>query len=430
MPSTNALFSYMRCRQQIFLAFTYVALILSGCSPSSVAGSAAALEHPKTNSAEDFLKWSMDRYKALKSFKAHVTWSASAAGYPSQIELRDISYIAPNVFQTKTSMPAGMKMTAVSDGTDMVEYTEGAMKQAMQYPAPESLAETNSMLTTDSLFCGTPLYKFFGGSDDFDQLVDSSKGNVTFGQEVALPSGAKAKTVKFYAAGPMYGNTQMQIDETNGTVYSITYDSAPVLEQLKTAKLPDQAKQRRIPLSATTTETYSNIVLNPTLSKTDFVVKAPEGTSFLKGESDQSSPVAIGSAVPDFQVIALKDNRTVSLHSLRGKVVLVDIWATWCGPCKMAMPHNEDLYKELKNKGFEVMAISDEDESKIQSFVSQNGYTMPFYRDPEGKVGRQFQVNAIPTTLIVDRNGKLSSYLVGYREESEIRHELAKAGLR
>ena len=108
---------------------------------------------------------------------------------------------------------------------------------------------------------------------------------------------------------------------------------------------------------------------------------------------------------------------------------MIDIWATWCGPCKLALPHNEALYKQFNGKDFALMAISDEEQDTIESFVKKSGYTLPFYRDPESKVGRQFQASAIPTTVIIDREGKLPSYLVGYREESDIRAALKKAGL-
>src|SRR2546423_9396583 len=87
------------------------------------------------------------------------------------------------------------------------------------------------------MFCGSLLYKFFGGGSRVSDLADESKGPITDGGEQTLPGGGKGKLVKFYATG-MYGNASALIDEKTGLVQSITYDSAPLLEKMKGMGMP------------------------------------------------------------------------------------------------------------------------------------------------------------------------------------------------
>src|SRR5437762_2045555 len=87
--------------------------------------------------------------------------------------------------------------------------------------------------------------------------------------------------------------------------------------------------------------------------------------------AEPSTGLTLGAPAADFEVTSLATGQPVRLSSLRGKVVLVDFWATWCKPCRMEFPHEEALYKELKKNGLEIMAISSEDASKITSFAKK-----------------------------------------------------------
>lgn len=144
---------------------------------------------------------------------------------------------------------------------------------------------------------------------------------------------------------------------------------------------------------------------------------------------DDQPPVPIGSALPDFQVASLTNSSTSHLSDYKGKVVLIDFWATWCGPCVESLPHNEALHKELASKGLQVMAISNEDAGTVRTFMSEQKYTMPTFIDVGGSACEQLHVSAYPTLMIVDRSGKLAYFTVGETEESELRDELKKLGI-
>jgi len=116
----------------------------------------------------------------------------------------------------------------------------------------------------------------------------------------------------------------------------------------------------------------------------------------------------------DFTLEAL-DGSKVSLSSLKGKVVLLSFWATWCGPCKQEMPAMEKLYQKLKGKGFEVLAVDMmEDKATVAAFVKTSGYTFPVLLDSTGEVGGgPYAARAIPTNYVVDKGGRLVGRKIG-----------------
>ena len=136
----------------------------------------------------------------------------------------------------------------------------------------------------------------------------------------------------------------------------------------------------------------------------------------------------VGKEAPEFQ---LKDigGKEVSLKSLRGKVVLIDFWASWCGPCRYEMPHVEKLHQELKEKGLIVLGINDEEREVAEDFVKKNNYTFSTLTDVDRQVTGSYRVTSIPTVFIVDRQGRIASHFVGARSESELRSGLKQAGI-
>jgi thiol-disulfide isomerase/thioredoxin len=105
------------------------------------------------------------------------------------------------------------------------------------------------------------------------------------------------------------------------------------------------------------------------------------------------------------------DGRAVDLTKMKGKVVLVDFWATWCGPCMGEVPHVKEAYEKLHDKGFEIVGISfDKDKDKLETTLKEKGMTWPQYFDGlfwKNKYGVQFGIESIPTMWLVDKNGNL-----------------------
>jgi len=118
-----------------------------------------------------------------------------------------------------------------------------------------------------------------------------------------------------------------------------------------------------------------------------------------------------------------------TLRQLRGKVVLVNFWATWCPPCRKEMPDLEALYKRFSNQGFVILAISDEDNAKVKPFITERNITYPVLLDPGRKVNQLFEVDGIPKSFIYDRQGKLVAESIDMRTQQQFLEMLGRAGL-
>jgi peroxiredoxin/Tfp pilus assembly protein PilF len=119
---------------------------------------------------------------------------------------------------------------------------------------------------------------------------------------------------------------------------------------------------------------------------------------------------------PSFVVTTI-DGQRISLDDLKGKVVLLDFWATWCRPCREALPHVRDIAKKFQDHPLVVLSVSlDADEQKWKDFISKNEMTWPQYRDPAGFAGpiaKMFGVEAIPHTFTIDADGVLQDEHIG-----------------
>lgn len=130
----------------------------------------------------------------------------------------------------------------------------------------------------------------------------------------------------------------------------------------------------------------------------------------------------------DFTLRDLR-GKSWTLKELRGQVVLVNFWATWCPPCRKEMPDLDALYQRFQGQGLVVLAISDEDAGKVKPFIEERKIQYPVLLDPGRKVNQQFQVEGIPKTFLYDRKGKLVAQSIDMRTQKQFSEMLSRAGL-
>jgi len=131
---------------------------------------------------------------------------------------------------------------------------------------------------------------------------------------------------------------------------------------------------------------------------------------------------------PEFTLADLK-GRKWSLQQLRGKVVLVNFWATWCPPCRRELPDMQALYHRFGGRGLVILAISDDEPEKVRDFVAAQKYTFPVLLDPGHTVNRLFVVEGIPKSFLYGRDGKLLAQAIDRRTLWQFLGMLKLAGL-
>jgi peroxiredoxin len=125
--------------------------------------------------------------------------------------------------------------------------------------------------------------------------------------------------------------------------------------------------------------------------------------------------VKVGEPAPEFSLNDLS-NQPVTLNSFRGKkIVLMDFWATWCGPCRMAMPDLQALNEKYKSRGLEILSLDQgEPAEQVRNFIERKKYTFHVLLDSEGTVGGKYGVKGIPTLVLADKQGVVRWLRVGY----------------
>ena len=138
-----------------------------------------------------------------------------------------------------------------------------------------------------------------------------------------------------------------------------------------------------------------------------------------------ASPLATGavatqSSAPDFTLRTM-NGPNLRLAEQRGRVVMVNFWATWCGPCRQEMPQLDRLYQKYKSSGFVLLGVNvDDDARKAADVAAKLGVTFPVLLDTDKAVSKLYDLSTMPSTVIIDRDGKVRylhrGYLAGYED--------------
>ncbi|HEX8358668.1 MAG TPA: TlpA disulfide reductase family protein [Longimicrobium sp.] len=125
-------------------------------------------------------------------------------------------------------------------------------------------------------------------------------------------------------------------------------------------------------------------------------------------DAARGGPPAVGKPAPEFEAVALEGARPVSLKALRGRPVLLNVWATWCHPCRQEIPALQKIHQT--RKGLEVVGVSIDEpgqDAEIRSFLRQYGATYPVWLDPDDRVASTFATVGVPTTFLIGADGTL-----------------------
>jgi len=137
-----------------------------------------------------------------------------------------------------------------------------------------------------------------------------------------------------------------------------------------------------------------------------------------KSHASDSGTVAApqqGFLAPDFNLLTTT-GESVKLSDYRGQAVLINLWATWCPPCRAEMKSIDKIYKEYKDQGLVVLAVNmtyQDDASKVMPFVTEEGLTFPILLDESGDVGNAYQIRSLPSSFFIGRDGAIHEVVIG-----------------
>ena len=139
----------------------------------------------------------------------------------------------------------------------------------------------------------------------------------------------------------------------------------------------------------------------------------------------QAQTKSVGTPAPDFTLLDL-ENRPLRLSEVKGKVVLLDFWGTWCVPCRAELPNLELLHRDFKDKGLLVLGVDTEEPKDQTAFMEKFGYTFRFLVDPNEKVKNLYAVGGIPATVLIDKDGNIQMFDTGAASYDSLRETVRR----
>jgi len=179
---------------------------------------------------------------------------------------------------------------------------------------------------------------------------------------------------------------------------------------------------------------FSQVQLNQKIPARSFLFEPTPEMKKIKAEDMGGKASWRGKVARNFSLKTLK-GEMVSLEDFRGKVVIIDFWALFCGPCKKEIPQLEKIYRDFKSSDLVVLGITapvmqEDEEKEVREYLENTGITFPVLWDKDSEVFSAYRVEAIPRTLLVDREGVVREDLTGLQAEGKIRMLLYLLGIR
>jgi thiol-disulfide isomerase/thioredoxin/outer membrane lipoprotein-sorting protein len=309
-----------------------------------------------------------------------------------------------------------MGMQIVSDGKETVVYTTQTntymRKPASEIPSGDATGPT-----------GSPLSRYFS-------ITSELQSARVVGQQQVRGYGPSVLCDVIEASYP--APAALGADSTSHAITTYWIDHSRAVVMRDSTWIQIARKPRGDTLLIVQTSDYALVHVNEPVPDSLWAFRPPPGAKEVKDLRTAGQPEApdlSGQKAAEFSLPDLQ-GRTRTLSSYRGKVVLLDFWATWCGPCRMVLPHVQKLHRELRAKGLVVLGIDiGEGAATVRPFLAKNGYDFSVLLDKNQVVAGRYKAAAIPTTVIIDRKGMIVAYFTGARDEDDLREALKKAGL-
>lgn len=344
-------------------------------------------------------------HKALTSFSADCTFTATQ-GTQTQNAKSTLAYALPNKISVKSTLggDTGVQRTVISDGTSVFTTISAQKDKYTKADADKTSVTIARALAQGGVGTGL-LALLVADPKAVDKVLPPTLTSLTFGPDETV-GGTESRTVVGLGSSP--GSPPLQFTFVFGKADNL-------LRRITISGRGDQ----QFSLS----EEYTNVQANPTLPAETFKFTPPAGATLAE------TPVEAPAYDPRLKVGAKPlpfsgtdtAGKPISLAAYKGKVVLVDFWATWCGPCVGEVPNVVRVYNKYKAKGFNVIGVSldrENDKNRLLAFTKENAMPWPQIYDGkfwEAALAKAYGVQSIPFTLLIGRDGKIAA--VGARGE-------------
>lgn len=405
-------------------------------APATPAKAAAAAETPAEDvpdtsaKVREVVSQMAEFYKGVKSFKVTATLSqkvegADDLGIGGSEARRTFVFERPNrgVFRHLSdaaadgSKPEDVAFAAVSNGETLTLFV-AELSQYVQQPAPGTLAELKESSIAFQGLSGFPLS--LGADDPAQSLMEGAETMRYVGQETLDEQ--PMHRVSFSQPGGQGGEMKTDVwiaAEGQPLVMQVVIDAGKQAIPLR------DGTRREIHMSIT--DKLTGWEIDPTLSDDAFAFTAPEGARLVKNLGEPEPSPLLGKAAPPIDLELVTEGR-LNLADHAGKnVVLLDFWATWCGPCIREMPVLAKVAAEYADRGVMLYAVNLEEEAAdIEAFLKDNELSVTVALDKDGAMATAYGAEGIPHLVIVDKQGVVQAVHTGFSEtlEQTLKEEL------
>lgn len=351
-------------------------------------------------------------YKGLKAFSMTMSTDMNLAAATRATTIGSVfkvSFQRPNKFYMNLeSGKLGGKI--VSDGKNVTLFSPTVNKYVVQ-PAPENLAAVFNTLDYQVVgggFSSMSLLESMCDSDPYKQIMtDVLKVEYIGTEKLGEQACDRVRFTQRDMSWDLWmrQGAQPWIEKVSADMSKIFAQKQSASEELKNMK-------------AILTCTYSNIQPNVGPAADLLTFKAPEGAtevkSFLDKDSTPATHPLVNAPAPQFELETL-DGKKFDVAANKGKVVVLDFWATWCGPCVQALPIVTEVTSSLKDKDVVFLAVNiQETPDQIKDFITKQNIKVNVGLDQDGKVAQLYQVRGIPQTVIIGKDGIIAEVHVGF----------------
>ena len=362
----------------------------------------------------EILKKVSETFKNLKSLRVEgvLNMETKARGMNESVEVPFvITEAKPDKLRVEIKNPM-MEMQIISDGKSTWMY----FPQKKQYTKiPGSFNNIAEKMGSNANFMSSSI-------SEYENIANDIKTVKLLREEFIAFSGSSANC--YVIQLEKQSTEKNDMFEVSPKIYWIDKNSNIPIKEAVTMIMKSQ------PMAIKQTSIITSMKLNESLPNNMFVFTPPPDVTEITGSGgNQQEYVNLsGKQEIDFTLNDL-DRKTYNLKSFKGKVVLIDFWATWCPPCREELPTIQKLHQQFKDKGLVVLGVNDEKPEVARAFVQKNNFTFPVLIDDQNAVSKQYQVEAIPTVLIINKEGVITTHFVGGKAEAQLRAALKKAGI-